>query len=177
MKLWSILMTLILIPQLAFASSAEGLKQAIDDYHYALSVEWDQHDQAFLQNQDEQLIARISTLVEEGLTKAEIQHAYPSLATSQLAHELSTLNFSDIDSVKEFAAARKKDYATGASWSGDAVGTGVAILLGVTFVILFISAQVKRENIRNDCLNTYTGPDPGTACAYRAGPMQLMPGT
>ena len=163
------------LPQLCFANNVETLKKIIDEYNYALEVEWDQKDLEFIKRHDQILMRELFTLLDNGLTKQDLKSAFPYVDTTKLSFELEDMDFSNIEAMKEFIRLRQKSYARGANWSGEVVVVGLGVLAGISLVILIISAQVKRENIRQDCLNTYTGPDAGAACAYRAGPVQLMP--
>ena len=53
-----------------FAST--GLSEAVDEYNYAMSVEWDHADQAFHDTQTEIFFSKVSSHMGNGLTQKEI---------------------------------------------------------------------------------------------------------
>ena len=58
---------------MASTGTIQELEKHMDDYQYALSVEWDQQDQAFYDAQTKVFFAKMATLISEGgLSQAEV---------------------------------------------------------------------------------------------------------
>ncbi len=141
-KLFSFLLVLCFSLS-AMASSSAGLERAMDEYQFALTVEWDQKDQAVFQAKTDAFFAEMARLMsEQGLTKAEIL----SLAEKKMKNkeQLEALKLKlalagKAGSSKELAGVLQESvkgmYQSGASWNGDAVlpilgGIALAALLG-----------------------------------------------
>src|SRR5665648_142236 len=58
---------------MASTGTVQQLERYIDDYQFALSVEWDQKDQAFYETQTADFFTNLEKLIkEEGLTQQQI---------------------------------------------------------------------------------------------------------
>jgi hypothetical protein len=124
---------------MASTGTVQELERSMDDFHYALSVEWDQKDQAFYEAQTKIFFEKMNDLiVNGGLTQDEILKLVESksknkaaiealkLKLSLLPKNLSTTELADI--VKQNA---KDFYAEGASWNGYVV---YSVVLGVVII-------------------------------------------
>ncbi|MFL5785777.1 MAG: hypothetical protein ACJ76H_14260, partial [Bacteriovoracaceae bacterium] len=70
-KLFSLLLVLCFSVNV-MASSTSGLERAMDDYQFALTVEWDQKDQAVYQAKTDAFFAEMAKMIaDEGLTKED----------------------------------------------------------------------------------------------------------
>ncbi len=148
MKTLMLILTLTLIPQLVFASNAEGLRAAIDEFQYAVTVEWDQKDPSFYQEQNEILLSKVSALIGSGLSKEDIVSSFPQLDINQLELGLGQVDLTDPKALRDYVHSNYS-YMKGSSWSGEVALTATGIILGVTFVVLFAMAQEKRSNSSN----------------------------
>jgi hypothetical protein len=137
-----------------FASSGvtEELKKDFDDYQYALTVDWDQKDSMFYENQTNLFYSRLSSLItDKGLTQEEIM----GLASSKIqdpskleALKLKLSVLKSTDSSEELARVlsenSKEFYAKGASWSGDAVvlyAVGALVVAAIGYTIWFTATH------------------------------------
>jgi hypothetical protein len=156
MKILFLFFTAILVPQLAFASNVEALKLAIDEYNYAITVEWDQKDKAFLKIQDEILQKSISQLVESGLTKQDLLAAYPNVNVEKLELEMTKVTLVDATSIREFIQNTQQSYNKGSSWLSDAqvsaIGASIAIILGVILVVRYIGIRQENQRDKKECI-------------------------
>lgn len=127
------------------ATNAEALRQAMNDFNYAVNVEWDQQDQGFYDAQMNSFQAALSELSAKGMTQAEmLTEAKALVKDSRTAAELEkTLQLIEARSLS--AAETKKlvmdmiaqSQSRGASWSGNllwSVGPLVAIILVLALV-------------------------------------------
>ncbi|MBY0516787.1 MAG: hypothetical protein K2P81_07760 [Bacteriovoracaceae bacterium] len=97
----------ILYPFLAFIcftqysmAAAPGFKTLINNYQYAVNVEWDQRDVAFLKNEEAKLKQGIQVLIDQGMTSEElVQESLMMIPSQQLSVEIK-------ESVELFKAGR-----------------------------------------------------------------------
>lgn len=126
----------------SFAATAgvKNLEKIMDDFHYTITVEWDQKDQSFYDKQSDLFLAKIAAqMTESGLSKEDLltlaenkmndKKTFEALKfkLSLLKKDLTSEELSQTlkDSSKEF-------YKAGASWNGDVTSyafIGVFILL------------------------------------------------
>jgi hypothetical protein len=144
-----IFLCLIITTQFAFASVASELKQAIDEYYYAITVEWNQKDEEFLEQQNEVLNTKISLLMKDGISIEDLKEAFPSLNINKIEHDLLQVNTKDQSSINEFIKKTQAEYKKGASWNGEVIGAGIAIAVGIYLVVNIVLALNKRANSSN----------------------------
>lgn len=141
MKFISMILALTLSMNV-FADSVVSLEKSLNDYQYALTVEWDQKDLEFYQIKTKEFFESMTSLIkEEGLSQGEVlkfaETKMDKSAVEALKMKLSLL--SKNLSVEELTLAIKESsqgfYAQGASWNGEilesvAIGLVVAGLIG-----------------------------------------------
>ena len=103
----SFMIMLLLIPQLVLASNVESLLAVIDDYTYAMTVEWDQKDKVFADSINKKFQTDISQLAEQGLTLEEIKVALPQTNFEEIEAEFNTLNVNDPIAMAHFIETHK----------------------------------------------------------------------
>lgn len=139
-KITSFLLGMILSSQFALATGADGLKQAIDEYHYSMTVEWDQVDQTFAQEQELKFHNTIEKLIENGLTVTQLKMAFKENSqfdADQVIAEINEHNITDSLEVQKYIQQKlQSNYARGASWVDDE--TQQFIAAGVFFTLLGI---------------------------------------
>ena len=129
------------------AATGTTLKQAFDDFNFAVKVEWDQKDQAFYNAQLEKLKGAVATAQASGMTNAALIDAIAAEAKSEdLRKELHTLatqiELGLIAKDQVHAEVQKvvsKSYRQGASWSGEAILLGAVGVLVVVFLVAYVS--------------------------------------
>lgn len=146
-KMITIMIALSIFTCSAMASSQNGLKAAFNEFHYAVTVEWDQQDQSFLEARKAELA---QALIDSGLTQAEILE----FAKSQIKDEAVKR---DLENTLQAVSANKlspeeaeaimiksieKSQMSGASWNGRVILMGVGIVL-TSFVVIFIYTLSK----------------------------------
>lgn len=124
----------------AFASTGVmgQLESKIDEYNYAVTVEWDQKDQSFFDKETQKFTQELDKLFsEQGLTSAELTTLLEKKIKDKNLLNSIKLKISLMKSLspKEIMDSLKKDnlYSHGASWSGD---TQIWIIGGVVVVAL-----------------------------------------
>jgi radical SAM superfamily enzyme with C-terminal helix-hairpin-helix motif len=107
------------------SASTSALKQSIDELNYALSVEWDQNDEAFL--------------------KASIETFKADLAKQGVSHDelLSIVAKNNNLSEEELLnVIRSASYQKGASWNGLVyVLGGIGLGVGIFFTIVLLDSM------------------------------------
>ena len=147
---------------------AHSIKAAIDEFNFAVTVEWDQQDQAFYQAQMKKFLANLNTLCAQGATTAEIiDVAVSTIKNEKLALEMkSILELIEVEklSVEEAQAmlleATKNSSSTGASWSSDA-WVWIGPVLGIAVLLALLSGGSS-----NGSTTTDPGTNPGYTCGY-----------
>ncbi len=146
---------------------AHSIKAAIDEFNFALTVEWDQQDQAFYQAEMKKFLANLNTLRAQGVTTAEIiDVAVSTVKNEKLALEMkSILELIEIEKLSSEEAqamlleATKNNSSTGASWSSDA-WVWIGPVLGIAVLIALLSGGSSSGS------NTNPGTGPGYTCGY-----------
>lgn len=148
MKIFTIILTLIFTMN-TFASSmsvgALELEKAFDEYQFAITVEWDQKDSKFYDEQTEALFGKLTTLMQEhGLKKEDILSFTEKKSNSTKELEALKLKFNLLPSTatpKELVQVLKSNsqslYSRGASWNGEIL---VQKLFGVVIVAFLLHA-------------------------------------
>lgn len=121
---------------MASTGTVSELERAMDDYHYSLSVEWDQKDQNFYDSKTKEFFAKLETLIKnEGLTKEQIMSLVERKANGPQVVNALKLKLSLLgkgSSAEELAGMVKEAsrdlYSQGASWNG---GVVVPVVIGL----------------------------------------------
>lgn len=163
---------------MASTGTVAELERAMDDYHYSLSVEWDQKDQAFYDAQTKAFFAKLEKLIkEDGMSKEEIMKLVEKKANNQTVVNALKLKLSLLSkgaSAEEMAAivreSAKDMYSQGASWNGSVVVPVVIGLLVAAVIGYSIWWDANHEcvawenqyvcNTYNDCHYYGGGYDP-----------------
>ncbi len=143
----------------ASSGSLDALSSAMDEYQFAMTVEWDQKDQAFQAKQLEALSAKMGELFKQGLTVQDVNVLIDSrFKNSQVAQaakaKLALLgNNLTPANVLDILKDNSSDiYSNGASWNGNAQ---IFVWGGVIVAIIAIAvaySQWKKDNY--ECVET-----------------------
>ncbi len=146
-KLFSLLLVLCFSANV-FAGSTAGLERALDEYQFALTVEWDQKDQKVYQAKTDAFFAEMAKVIsQEGLSREQIISVAEAKMKNKAQLEALKLKLalagkagSSQELGKVLQESVKDMYSSGASWNGEAVlpilgGIAVAALIG--YVIWF----------------------------------------
>lgn len=134
---------------------SKEFKNLVNDYQYAVTVEWDQQDKDFFNLKSTEFSEALDNLFESGLSSQDIKEAFPQM-TSNLPLTLTRDSFSDW--VKE---NKKNFFSQGASWDGTAVlvyGGIAALFIGFISYSVWYSNNYECESWipngpRNTCSN------------------------
>lgn len=121
---------------MASTGTVQELERAMDDYHYSLSVEWDQKDQKFYDAQTKAFFAKLEKLIkEDGMSQSEIMNLVEKKANNKAVVDALKLKLTLLSkgaSAEEMAAivreSAKDMYSQGASWNGSVV---VPVVIGL----------------------------------------------
>lgn len=149
---------LICLTTNVFASTGtvQALEAHLDEYQYALTVDWDQKDQKFYDTATEAFFQKMQVLITDGhLTKAEVLTMVEKKSANKNAVEALKLKFTLLsmqDSPKALAQAikdsSKEMYSQGASWNGE-----VMIPLGIGLVIIAVLAYKWWWDANHKCVS------------------------
>ena len=181
-SLLAVVMSFVTLSAYAFSPNQVALKQAFDEFHYALSVDWDQKDQAFFNAKSEDFNQALTNLMKQGMTKEDLvgfarTEIKDAKAADEIVGRLSKLDvnkMSEKDLSTTVLGMRSNLYTNGASWQGmDSttvlIGLGVVALLG--FAVWFgATHHCARYNSCGsvDCYSGYytTSCSCNTTCDY-----------
>lgn len=139
MRTLSLILGLVFFTQSSYA--ATGLKEALDQYHYNITVEWDQQNADQLNSFEEELKSNIEELIQKGHSpEALMNEAVSLLKDEALKEDLSEiLSKRDSVSKEELTSLlqQKADsmHAKGASWNAV-----TKIILGVVIGYVVLKA-------------------------------------
>lgn len=161
MKLVAMLLSLcISLNVLASSVPSQELEQAFDNYHYSLTVEWDQSDVSFKEAQTNIFFANLDTLVSQGLTNEEISNFVAIKISDKkiLSHIQSQMSVlankasSSTELAKLLSHSSTEFYQQGASWEySRAQVTTIVVAISALFVFgVFF-------NIKYGCHQTIDG--------------------
>ncbi len=167
---------------LAFVTSASAstvgpaaVKNVINEFNYATSVEWDQKDPAFYKAQVEKLKSDIVALQAQGMTMSQIiSAAAGTVKDAQLAADMKAamevveagkMNMEEAQQV--ILQAAKNSSAQGASWSSDAF-ISIGAVLGLVLVIALLGGSSSDDSNAPDGGGGYNGGSDGPTyqCGY-----------
>lgn len=141
MKAISLILTLCLsLNVMASTGTVQDLERSFDLYTYALTVEWDQKDEAFLEKTNQEFSLKLEELVEAGLTKQNLITFIEKKMSNKrqiqvlkdvIASHPNILTASDLAQVLNENA--ESFYTRGANWNSQ-------ILQGAVIGILAIGA-------------------------------------
>jgi hypothetical protein len=154
-NLFTLFLTLSLFSTSAMANGTSGLAAAYDDFNYAITIEWDQSNQAFYQLQKDTLTNHIAELQNNGLTKAEmfdfvisrIKNKKTAAEVTQLFQLIDTDQLSESQTIEMIDSIQNSAYESGASWSGRTtlVSVGALVLIGVVVLAVKAASKTKRD--------------------------------
>lgn len=153
-KILTLILSFLLIPQLAIASHAEDLKNLIDEHWYFVTVEWDQQNRDELLNAEEKLSVGFNHLLEQGLTDRDLSEVL-NLSEESLA-ELKTISPGNSEALQDFIV-RHQSYLKGSSWNGEITGVLLFLASVGTFLALFTVYAVSKNRKFNACVEAHGG--------------------
>ncbi len=153
-------LTLVVSPVSASSTTVEGLKALYDDYHYSITVEWDQKDKTFFKQAENTFKDGIEKLREKGLTNDELIAFAGSQFSDKkmkddfenLSRKIKTENLSKAEANKLVSDIVKDGYKRGASWNGMTVVytfAGIAAAAILATIVYFAFACTKPGNDLN----------------------------
>lgn len=129
----------------ATAGTTEGLKTAFEELNYNLSVEWDQKDQNFYDQEMKKFASELKSLKAQGLTNTEIVAFVKSeMKNEKVAKDLETafsmiqVNQMTLDEASSYMIeSLKMARSTGANWSAS-----THLAFSAVFSVLVLAAII-----------------------------------
>lgn len=158
-KFISLMLLNCLVLTSAQAATGEGLKAAFDDLSYSLTVEWDQQDQDFAQNEINEFSAEVASLRNAGLTQLEVAQFLKSILKGKADVEVDSFmqkldrqNLSSDEIKAELGKMISVAYHDGASYlpTGGKIALGVLGVVGVVFIVSIIVVQSSENDWMGD---------------------------
>jgi hypothetical protein len=145
-KMITLMMVFALFTVHANAASQNNLKAAFDELNYSLTVEWDQKDKDFYNNQMKKFRGTLRELQRDGLSNSElIEFVKSEVKDQRIARDLETaFNMVTINKMNQEEASKymletmKKSYSSGASWGGE-----VLIYLGLGLLVVGVAVALS----------------------------------
>lgn len=139
-------------------AGTQELKAVIDDYQYAMTVEWDQKDKIFFETQTTHFLKQIEVMVTNGtITQSQIVDVINQVGVKaplkrDLIEKMNLLNKSSPEELARFLSDNSTSfYQNGSSWAPAStvfgVGVGIVVVLGLIGLAL--------AEARTDCTFAY----------------------
>lgn len=156
-KMISFLLVFTIVSTTSYASTNDGLKQAVDELNYSLTVEWNQSDKEFFNAQVERFKSSVNDLRANGFTEAELLTFFNSQLTDErVARDfqtaLSTVDVSQLSTEElndHILSIARKSQQQGASWENTMSWNGafaVFVCLGLIALLVAPWKNIDRED-------------------------------
>ena len=167
-KIVSVVLLLCLCTNV-FAGTAgvKKLERHLDDYQYAMTVEWDQKDQEFKEAKTKEFNVALEKVIrEEGVSQLEIMSLLQKKVVSKDALNAIQLKLALLGNAstpealaKSLEGATKDMYTQGASWNGEVV---IPLAIGVIVVAIIAYKWWWEKNhvcaeweMRDECVTSH----------------------
>lgn len=143
--------------------SGNNLKTVFDELNYSLTVEWDQQDKKFYNEQMKKFQGEVAKLQAQGLSNAElVEFAKSQIKDEKTAKDLETVfNVIEINKLDQKEARALvldtfgKSYSQGASWAGDVAIVAAAVILLILVVAIAASTPSSGGYTGGGCYDEY----------------------
>ncbi len=158
---------------MAASGTVQELEKAIDDYQFALTVEWDQKDATVMTEKTDAFYQTLSQLMMKGLTQNEVMNLVTAKTKNPKELEALTIKMkmfadkasSSTDLAQIITDNSKEFYSHGASWSGYATAS-----VGAFIVIGALIGYSMWWDSKHTCVATAQGTQCGWVSQYQNGP-------
>jgi hypothetical protein len=171
-QLITLMMAFSLMASSAFAKQT-GLRDAFNDLSYSLTVEWDQQDKAFYNQQLAKFTATVKELQAQGMTDAElIAFATSSIKDQNVARDVeAAFNIVKLNKMPTDDASRllldtmNRSFDRGASWTG-----GVALYYAISAILVVAIVVAVATSDSGTSGSSYSNPNPYCTQVYQCQP-------
>lgn len=172
LRLLALVLSLAIFSAQADSGVRGSLKSAFDELNYSLTVEWDQQDKDFFQQEMGKFQKTVSALRSQGLTNEEliefmISNVKDEAAAADLKQFFELAQTQKLSPEEVEAMTREimnRHYHKGAAWIGTVLIIGaslIVLIVGVTALILW-----DASNNPADCQYDYVCDPYGNNCSY-----------
>jgi hypothetical protein len=158
---------------LASTGVAEEFESTLNEYHYSMTVTWDQNDAQYAEKATAAFYENVSFLMERGLTQNEILDIVSKKMTN--SNEMQALKtkleamaksaHSTNELAKIISENSKNFYSSGASWNGS-----TAVMVGVGVVVVALIGYSIWFDATHTCVAYSYGTRCGWTSSYYGGP-------
>lgn len=176
-KFFLLMIAFTLLSVQANAATHNGLKEAFDELNYSLTVDWDQTDKAFYNDQMDKFSATVKDLQAQGLTNQElVDYTLSQVKDQKLAQDLKTAftmvvinKMSPTEAHKYITDVMSNSYSRGASWAGEVVLGAIGLVIFVALAAVVVgSAKIEDGCYKvNTCEQTCFGNACYEECDFR----------
>ena len=158
---------------MAASGTVQELERHLDEYQYAITVEWDQKDGAVYEKETQKFLDSIAALQlsEQEIISLAEKKFQNQAAINNLKTKLSLMGTksSSAEVATALREASSELYGQGASWNGDAelvlMYAGIAALVG--YVIWFYAThECVAWTEKWECSTTQSGNTTNTSCGW-----------
>lgn len=174
-RLLTLMMVFCLFTVQANAATNNSLKAAFDELNYSLTVDWNQTDRAFYNQQMDNFSNKVKDLRAEGLTNQElVEFTISQVKDQRMAQDLRTAltmvtvnKLTGVEAQKYVTDAMNKSYSQGASWGGEVIVAGLVLIV----IIAVAALATGNARVSDDCYQVYRCYDycSGFVCAEDCG--------
>lgn len=151
MKLMSWILAFAMTANVFASTATQELERSLDNYQYAMTVDWDQKDQTFYSQKTEAFFQELGNMMKDGsVSQADVVAVIEKKVTDKkqlaaLKSQVSSINASTpAELAKVLSENSSKFYSRGASWEGEALTIGLGVLVvGVLAYAVWFSATHK----------------------------------
>jgi hypothetical protein len=143
----------VLFQSIAWAAPKDSLKTIVDEHRYALTVEWDQKDQAqYIEIKDSFDFNILRVIQAEGLMLGDIQEYLSEnsfnlkLTQESLTRIEHAGNISAIELKKILEHSLNQTYMRGSQWAPE-----VTAVIGITVLTLLFGAMMLAKSYADEC--------------------------
>jgi hypothetical protein len=173
MRIISLVLCLCLSLNLFAASPVAEFENALDNYEYSMTTEWDQVDPVFSEETTKAFFEAMNELTEKGLTQEDMMNVLSKKALGKREIEAIKLKLqtsaseagSPQELAKVIAAHSRNLYRSGASWDGS-----VIIMGGVGVVVVALIGYSIWYSATHTCVAYAQGQQCGWTSYYYGGP-------
>ena len=157
-KTFSFLIAFSVFSAQAQVASHQDLKSVVDEFQFALTVEWDQKDKSFYDAQTRKFQKSLESLQAQGMSdlemldylKSTIKDERVSKDLDQLYQQVSLNKISRSEVQKLVKETFSKTYNQGANWNGSGSATiAVAVVVIIAAVLIFSSISNSKNGSRS----------------------------
>lgn len=163
-KVCLFILSMVILSVHVSAGTENSLPQIFSELNYALTVDWDQKDPAFYEQQVKKFSSQLAKMQEEGLTNQQlVDYAIAQIKDERSARDARTAftliqinKMSPMEARQTVQDLMKQSYGRGASWNADGGGAvdaivAIATLALIAYAVVYIVQRTCISRCEKDC--------------------------